>query len=258
MLIINADDWGRSVAETDAALKCIRLGTVSSVTAMMFMDDSVRAAAVARDQCVPTGLHLNLAEPFRDAGVEPRLRNAQRRLVDYLASSRLASLVYHPGLQRDFRHSVAAQLDEFRRLYGREPTHVDGHRHQHLCANVLLSDLIPSGSKVRKTFFFWPGEKGLINRAARGLVNRYLGSRYQVTDYFFALSQCLGRSRLQRVLDLGTAADVELMAHPVKAPEFDLLSSEPFLTAISGLQLGSFARLHEQGRGPSDGRQSQR
>lgn len=258
MLIINADDWGRSLVETDAALQCIRRGTVSSVTAMMFMDDSVRAAAVARDQSVPTGLHLNFAEPFRDPAVDPALRMAQQRLVNYLSGNRLASLVYHPGLQRDFRHSMAAQLDEFRRLYGREPTHLDGHRHQHLCANVLLSGLIPPDSKVRKTFFFWPGEKSPLNRAARGLVNRYLAGRYRVTDYFFALSQCLQADRLQRVLGLCADADVELMTHPVRGPESALLNDEAFAGALSDLPLGSYTDMVGQGRGRANGHQSRR
>ena len=44
MLIINADDWGRSVAETDAALKCCKGGRITSLSAMAFMEDSERAA----------------------------------------------------------------------------------------------------------------------------------------------------------------------------------------------------------------------
>ena len=30
MLIINADDWGRSLAETDAALECYKAGRITS------------------------------------------------------------------------------------------------------------------------------------------------------------------------------------------------------------------------------------
>jgi predicted glycoside hydrolase/deacetylase ChbG (UPF0249 family) len=49
MLIINADDWGRSVAETDAALRCYREGRITSVNAMVFMQDSERAARLTKD-----------------------------------------------------------------------------------------------------------------------------------------------------------------------------------------------------------------
>jgi predicted glycoside hydrolase/deacetylase ChbG (UPF0249 family) len=37
MLIVNADDWGRSVAETDSALRCYQAGRITSVSAMVFM-----------------------------------------------------------------------------------------------------------------------------------------------------------------------------------------------------------------------------
>jgi len=49
MLIINADDWGRSVAETDAALRCYKGGRTTSVSAMVFMEDSERAAELAKE-----------------------------------------------------------------------------------------------------------------------------------------------------------------------------------------------------------------
>ena len=48
MITINADDWGRSEAETDAALFCYVNGRISSVSAMVFMEDSERAAELAK------------------------------------------------------------------------------------------------------------------------------------------------------------------------------------------------------------------
>ena len=47
-LIINADDWGRDNETTDRSLDCVLRGSVSSVSAMMFMEDSERAAGIAR------------------------------------------------------------------------------------------------------------------------------------------------------------------------------------------------------------------
>ena len=38
----------------------------------------------------------------------------------------------------------------------------------HLCANLLLSNLVPAGMKVRRNFSFWPDEKSRFNRAYRG------------------------------------------------------------------------------------------
>jgi len=48
MLIINADDFGRSELETDVILKCYHERRITSTTAMVFMADSVRAADLGR------------------------------------------------------------------------------------------------------------------------------------------------------------------------------------------------------------------
>ena len=55
-LVINADDWGRDRDTTDHTLECIRAGSVSSVSAMVFMEDSEGAAARAREQGI--GRHV--------------------------------------------------------------------------------------------------------------------------------------------------------------------------------------------------------
>ena len=64
MLIINADDWGRSLAETDAALECYKAGRITSVSAMVFMGDSERAAELAKENKLDVGLHLNFTDRF--------------------------------------------------------------------------------------------------------------------------------------------------------------------------------------------------
>ena len=64
MLIINADDWGRSLAETDAALECYKAGRITSASAMVFMGDSERAAELAKENKLDVGLHLNFTDRF--------------------------------------------------------------------------------------------------------------------------------------------------------------------------------------------------
>jgi predicted glycoside hydrolase/deacetylase ChbG (UPF0249 family) len=68
VVIVNADDWGIRARATDRILDCIRLGTVSSTSAMVFMADSQRAAELARQEGVDTGLHLNLTAQFDGEG----------------------------------------------------------------------------------------------------------------------------------------------------------------------------------------------
>ena len=108
------------------------------MSAMVFMEDSERGAALAGEQGIDAGLHLNFTTPFSACGVPSTLGDHQRRLARYLRRHRFAPTVFHPGLTRSFEYVVSAQLDEFRRLYGAEPDRIDGHHHMHLCANVLV------------------------------------------------------------------------------------------------------------------------
>jgi predicted glycoside hydrolase/deacetylase ChbG (UPF0249 family) len=242
MLIINADDWGRSVAETDAALNCFREGRISSVTAMMFMDDSARAADLAKEHGVDAGLHLNLNEAY-SVGVSSAARESQRRVANFLNCSKFAVLFYHPGLRNEFRDVFRVQMEEFVRLYGKPPTHVDGHQHRHLCANILMDEIIPRGLKVRRSFTFWPDQKAFLNRLYRYLIDRWLARKYRVTDFFFSLDGCLRDQSLRRVLDLAVTANVELMTHPVRSEEYAFLLGDEICKFLKYIRASSFAEL---------------
>src|SRR5216683_5350061 len=150
-LIVNADDWGRDHETTERIFECIRRGTVSSVSAMVFMEDSERAAALAMERGVDAGLHLNFTTPFSARQCPPSLAGRQQDLARYLLRYRLAQVVFHPGLMRSFEYVLAIQLDEFRRLYGAAPDRLDGHHHMHLCANVLFGRLLPVGTIARRS-----------------------------------------------------------------------------------------------------------
>src|SRR5690242_3622569 len=102
MLIVNADDWGRSVAETDAALRCFTAQRVTSVSAMVFMADSHRAAELAETHGVDTGLHLNLGEQFSGLGASDELRACQQRLIRFLMQNKYSQLLYNPFLRSCF------------------------------------------------------------------------------------------------------------------------------------------------------------
>jgi chitin disaccharide deacetylase len=233
MIIINADDWGRSHAETDAALECYERGTITSVTAMVFMADSERAAQIALAKSIPVGLHLNFSESFSGVVRDETLRSNHQRIVRFLTRSKYAHLLYNPFLRSAFRHTFSAQFDEFVRLYGRLPSHFDGHRHMHNCTNMLVDRVIPLGSRVRRTFSFHPGEKSALNRGYRRMVDRRLVSRYRITDFFFALSQNQQPNRLAQVFGLASTAKVELMTHPVVPAERALLATDHFERDLS-------------------------
>src|SRR3989454_7832617 len=224
LLILNADDWGRDRGTTGRILDCALRGAVSSVSAMVFMEDSERAAAIALDRKIEAGLHLNLTTRFSTPGCPVRLGERQGQLARYLLRHRLAQAVFHPGLIRSFEYVVAAQRDEFRRLYGTDPDRLDGHHHMHLCANVFLGGLLPPGTLVRRNFSFQAGEESLWNRLYRRFVDGMLARRHRLVDFFFSLQPHEPPGRLQRIFSLAREFVVEVETHPVHPEEYRFLT----------------------------------
>ena len=95
---------------------------------MVFMEDSERAAEIARKSGIDAGLHLNLTTPFTAPDCSPALIDQQHRIAEYFRRYHpLARVVYHPGLARAFKNVVTAQIAEYRRIYGTDPARIDGH-----------------------------------------------------------------------------------------------------------------------------------
>jgi hypothetical protein len=222
-IIVNADDWGRDMVTTDRSLDCVLRRAVSSVSGMLFMEDSERAAALARQHGVDVGLHLNLTTPFSAAQCPSRLADHQRRLSRFLTLSRFTRVMYHPGLTASFEYVVKAQLAEFERLYGAPASRVDGHHHMHLCANVFFQKLLPADTIVRRNFSFRRGEKSSINRFYRNWQDRRLARRHRMTDFFFPLPPLEPRSRLENFFALANRFNVEVETHPVVPEEYEFL-----------------------------------
>jgi hypothetical protein len=193
---------------------------------MVFMEDSERAAAIAQDRRIDVGLHLNFTTPFSAPGTPTQLAEHQRQLARYLRRHRWAQAVFHPGLTGTFKYVVAAQLDEFIRLYGAQAGRIDGHHHMHLSANVLIGRLLPEGTVVRRNFSFRPGEKTHFNRLYRGVVDRMLAKRHCLTDYFFSLPPFEPWGRLEKILSLGRQFLVEVETHPINEEEYLFLTGE--------------------------------
>jgi predicted glycoside hydrolase/deacetylase ChbG (UPF0249 family) len=243
MIIINADDWGGWESATDAALACFKAGRITSVSAMVFMADSERAASLGKEIGLDIGLHINFNQSFTGKNCPSHVVAAHESIRRFLRRSKYAQLIYNPWLRNEFRLVYQAQFDEFCRIYGRQPSHFDGHQHMHLCANALFGGVIPAGSCVRRSFSFWAGEKSSWNRAYRRWVDRRLEQRFVVTDYFFALSQCHDGARLERITELAKSATVELMTHPEKSNEQASLLGDSFQDRLGGVQTGTYSNL---------------
>lgn len=243
MIIVNADDWGRSLADTDAALSCYRAKRITSVSAMVFMDDSERAAKLAKDSGIDVGLHLNLTEPFTGEAPNKFLKEQHNRIVRFLTLNKYSGLMYNPNLSKQFRYVYEAQVEEFIRLYEKPPSHINGHHHMHLCTNILLGGIISRGQNIRRNFTFWYGDKNPVNLIYRMLLDRLLARRYYLTDFFFSLAWCLETCQLVRVAQLAKTSIVELATHPSIIIEYIYLMSDDYLAMISQLEQGTYTLL---------------
>ena len=249
LLIVNADDWGRDRHATDCSLKCVLAGAVSSVSAMVFMEDSERAAAIAQERGIDVGIHLNFTTPFSEASISSPLARHQQRLARHLLKHRFAPVIFHPALINSFEYVVAAQFEDFARLYGTKPQRIDGHHHMHLCANMVLAKLLPPGTLIRRNFSFEPGEKSLINRFYRRMLDRLVERQHYLVDFLFSLPPLKPAARLQKIFSLARNCAVEVECHPCNPSEYTFLAGGEIFRQAGDVRVApGFASLIAGGR----------
>lgn len=241
MLIINADDWGRNRAATDRSLQCLHEGRITAASAMVFMEDSVRAAELALANGLDVGLHLNFTLPFTGIVRDLQLVERHKRIAHFLKPQGFRRIVFHPTLSNDFMYVYRRQVEEYERLYGYPPSRIDGHHHMHICANMLISRIIPHGIRIRRNHSFFSGEKSLSNRCYRAAVDAWLRRRYLCTDYFFRLLPLSPADRIRRIAGLARLSAVELAVHPEMPVEYDFLMSDDFEGCLEGVDRTAFA-----------------
>jgi hypothetical protein len=252
-VIVNADDWGRDELTTNRTLDCFVHGSLSSVSAMVFMRDSERAADLARQHGIDAGLHLNFTLLFTGWPRPGGLAEHQEKVSRTLLSHRFSPIIYYPHLAGAFEYLVKLQVAEYERLYGTAPKRIDGHHHMHLCTNVLMQKLIPSGIIVRRNFTFDTGEKSLLNRLYRRWQDKRLGRHHRMADYFFDLQPLNPPSRLSRIFTQAATSNVEIEAHPIREEEYSFLMSELFpgdagaVTVSRGYTLRTFGQYASVG-----------
>jgi chitin disaccharide deacetylase len=115
LLIVNADDFGRSDGINRGIIEAHGNGIVTSASLMVRWPSAQEAAEYARrHQGFSVGLHLDLQEwTFHDG--------EWTKLYEVVPVDEAAAV----------RDEVARQLDAFRELLGAAPTHLDSHQHIH-------------------------------------------------------------------------------------------------------------------------------
>jgi predicted glycoside hydrolase/deacetylase ChbG (UPF0249 family) len=182
-LIVNADDFGVCEGVNRGIIEAHERGIVTSTSLMVKRPSAERAAAYGRRRPeLAVGLHLEL-------------RHWRVRRIPW---SRTAS---ETKLQSVVTQDARAQLDRFRRLMGRDPTHIDSHHHRHRLD--LLSPLFEAMGREL------------------GIPVRHLDPRVQFQGQFYGhdgagrpAPQAISPAALVRILEGLPPGTVELGCHP--------------------------------------------
>jgi predicted glycoside hydrolase/deacetylase ChbG (UPF0249 family) len=115
LLIVNADDFGLSRGVNAGVIEAHENGIVTSASLMVRMTAAEEAVAYARDDgSMSLGLHVDLGEwSLRD--------------YEWVPIYEVVPLEDHEAVAAEVRR----QLESFRRLTGKDPTHLDSHQHVH-------------------------------------------------------------------------------------------------------------------------------
>jgi predicted glycoside hydrolase/deacetylase ChbG (UPF0249 family) len=118
VLIVNADDFGQSAAISRGIRRAHKEGVVTSTSLMVHWPASAEAAE--HSDGLDLGLHIDLGE---------------WRYCD--GSWRALYQRVEPTDTSAIQDELHLQLNEFRRLTGKSPSHLDSHQHVHLHEPVL-------------------------------------------------------------------------------------------------------------------------
>jgi predicted glycoside hydrolase/deacetylase ChbG (UPF0249 family) len=226
VLIVNADDFGLSDGVNAGVVEAHERGIVTSTTLMVRRPAAAAAAAYAVGRpALGVGLHLDLGH---------------WEYVDgrWVATDEACSLEGEDAIATEAR----AQVEAFRDLLGRDPTHLDSHQHVHMSE--------PAASAVRRLTV----ELGVPLRSHD---TRYLGDFYGQTGRGEPVPEAITAERLIELIGALPAGVTELGCHPglrvaeessygpERAREVTALCDPRVRATISsaGVQLRSFADL---------------
>lgn len=206
LLIVNADDLGRTEGINRGIFEAHERGLVTSATLMVgFPAAHSAAAALADHPRLGVGLHVTLT------GAAPTL--PPREIPSLVDSS--GQLARHPDAlgaiaPAEVHAEVRHQVELFRRMTGRLPTHLDSHHHSHRHPAVLDA-LVEVAREYRL-----PVRRSSIE-IARRLAAEGLRTTDRFEEGFFGEAATL--VNLVGILRDLRAGVTELMCHPGYADE---------------------------------------
>jgi len=205
-LIVNADDFGRSVGVNDGVAACHEDGILTSASLMVRWPAAGEAAAYARTNSrLSVGLHVDLSEWTVDKG-------EWRPLYERVAEDDQAAV----------EAEIRAQLALFRELVGRDPTHIDGHQH------------VQREEPAKSILVSLAGELGVPLREFSDEV-RYVGSFYGQGPDGTPLPEAITVEGLLGLLAALPSGVSELGCHPALAEDLESMYLGERLEEVSTL-----------------------
>jgi predicted glycoside hydrolase/deacetylase ChbG (UPF0249 family) len=215
-LIVNADDFGRSVGVDDGILRAHREGIVTSTTLMTNAPSTARAASLARGTpALDVGVHLVLtyARPLSDPARIPSLVERDGSFP------RPAALLARPIDRSEALSEYRAQFARARELLGREPTHVDTHHwvHDHPALSWAVCELARETGAAARTHT--PRQR-----------DEYRAKGVRTPDHFIREFQHPGHIKVADLLAVLARLEdgmTELMCHPGE-PDPELVATSAY------------------------------
>ncbi len=203
-LIVNADDLGLSPEVNDGILETVTAGAVTSVSVIVNPPHGVDPAPYLASG-VSIGLHVNLTLGCPCA---PIARVGSLVDAEGCFSSDVESVLERLK-QEDVRAEVACQLLQFRELTGRDPSHLNVHKHLDAKDPRVLTPMMDLAAEI-----------GVPLRAIAPSLRDLCRSRgVRTTDHFIGgvrPSPYWTRDRLREELSSVSNGITELMCHPGK------------------------------------------
>ncbi len=193
-LIVNADDFGLSAGTNLGIIKAHEQGIVTSASLMVHGPAAADAAALATAHPrLSVGLHADFAE-WTYANETWQQRYERVPCDDAAAVA----------------EELARQLELFRRLMGRDPTHLDSHQHLHRTEPVR-SVMLDESRKL-----------GIVLRGEDEDV-RYCGDFYGQSDKGYPYPEGIAVEAMVAILRNLPAGVTELGCHPGQDNDMDSL-----------------------------------
>jgi predicted glycoside hydrolase/deacetylase ChbG (UPF0249 family) len=190
LLVVNADDFGRSHGINRGVAIAHDQGIVTSASAMVHWPAVEEAADLALERsALSVGLHVDLGEWAYEDG---EWRAIYRRVTE--------------GDEPAVAREVDAQVTRFQEVFGRSPTHLDSHQHVHR-QEPLRSVLLETGRRLRIP----------IRDVTPGIV--YRGDFYGQTGKGEPTPGAIEVEFLRQLLSTLLPGVTELGCHPAAEPE---------------------------------------